>query len=86
MIVETYGLTKRYGTLTALSDVNLGIPAGSIFGLVGNNGAGKTTFLRMLTGELVPTEGSFKMLGATEESEINKVRCRSGSIIEGPAF
>ena len=86
MIVETYGLTKRYGTLTALSDVNLGIPAGSIFGLVGNNGAGKTTFLRMLTGELVPTEGSFKMLGATEESEINKVRCRTGSIIEGPAF
>ena len=86
MIVETYGLTKRYGTLTALSHVNLGIPAGSIFGLVGNNGAGKTTFLRMLTGELVPTEGSFKMLGATEESEINKVRCRTGSIIEGPAF
>ena len=51
MIVQTYGLTKKYGEITALSDASISVPKGAIVGLVGNNGAGKTTFLKILTGE-----------------------------------
>lgn len=86
MIVQTYGLTKKYGNTTALSDAYLEIPKGAIYGLVGNNGAGKTTFLKILTGEIVPTEGRFQMLGAETEADYSKVRKRTGAIIEGPAF
>lgn len=86
MIVQTYGLTKKYGNMTALSDAYLEIPKGAVYGLVGNNGAGKTTFLKLLTGEIVPTAGRFQMLGAETEAEFCKVRRRIGAIIEGPAF
>lgn len=86
MIVQTNGLTKEYKKTTALSDANISVPKGSILGLVGNNGAGKTTFLKILTGEIQPTQGSFQMLGAENENGYSKARRRTGAIIEGPAF
>jgi len=86
IIVQTYDLTKKYGNMTALSNANISIPKGAIYGLVGNNGAGKTTFLKMLTGEITPSSGSFCMMGADTERGYAKVRKRTGSIIEGPAF
>jgi len=55
--VETHGLTKRYGRVTALSDCTLGAAGGEVFGLLGPNGAGKTTLLRILLGFLRPTAG-----------------------------
>ncbi len=86
MIVQSYGLTKKYGNMTALSDASIKVPRGAIYGLVGNNGAGKTTFLKLLTGEIASTEGRFELLGAETELEYAKVRRRIGAIIEGPAF
>jgi ABC-2 type transport system ATP-binding protein len=62
MIVTT-GLTKRFGSLTAVDCLALSIPQGELFGLVGSDGAGKTTTLRMLTGVLDATEGSATVLG-----------------------
>jgi ABC-type branched-subunit amino acid transport system ATPase component len=47
-IIETRGLTKRFGSRTAVSDLNLTVPAGTAFGFLGHNGAGKTTVIRML--------------------------------------
>lgn len=57
LAIETRGLTRRYGSLTAVDDLNLQVPAGAIFGLIGPNGAGKTTTLRMLAGLQEPSAG-----------------------------
>lgn len=49
-MIKTYNLTKQFEDFTALSDVSCSIPKGCIYGMVGSNGAGKSTFLRLLTG------------------------------------
>ncbi len=86
MVVQSMGLTKRYEKVTALSDVGISVPKGAIYGLVGNNGAGKSTFLKVLAGEIEADAGSFEMLGAKTEHDYAAVRRRTGVIIEGPAF
>ena len=58
MLVETHGLTKIYGSFTALADFTFGVARGEVFGLLGPNGAGKTTLLRLLLGFLRPTRGT----------------------------
>lgn len=63
MLVQTHGLTKRYGSFSALADVSLNVERGEIFGLLGPNGAGKTTLLRLLMGFLRPTSGSASIAG-----------------------
>jgi ABC-2 type transport system ATP-binding protein len=61
VIVTTSGLTKRYGTHTALDGVDLAVPDGSVYGLVGPNGAGKTTLLGLLSGLRRPTAGELRI-------------------------
>ena len=61
--IECRGLSKTYGAITALRDLDLVVPAGSIFGLLGPNGAGKTTLLRLLTGLRRPTSGDARIEG-----------------------
>jgi len=58
VLIETHGLTKRYGTVAALEDCTLGVRRGEVYGLLGPNGAGKTTLLRLLLGFLTPTSGA----------------------------
>ncbi|MCA9084937.1 MAG: ABC transporter ATP-binding protein [Planctomycetaceae bacterium] len=62
-IVEVQSLCRRFGKKTALDDVSLSIPAGTVFGLVGENGAGKTTLLKHLLGLLKPTSGTVRVFG-----------------------
>jgi len=62
-IIETKKLTKKFGTLTAVESLNLKIEKGEIFGLIGPNGSGKTTTIKMLCGLLLPTSGTAYVLG-----------------------
>ena len=81
-VVQVSNLTHDYGTVVALKDLDLAIPPG-ITGLVGANGAGKTTMLRILLGLLHPTSGNATVLGHDSENEPLAVRSRVGYMPEG---
>jgi ABC-2 type transport system ATP-binding protein len=76
--IETKHLTRRFGKLTAVHDLDLQIPAGSIFGLIGPNGAGKTTTLRMLSGLLDPSAGEIWVNGQSTARGWQQVRQHIG--------
>ena len=61
--IETTALTKRYGSTTAVDQLNLSVPDGTVYGFLGPNGAGKTTTMRILTGLTTPTSGSATVAG-----------------------
>ena len=76
VIIKTEGLTKQYGSKTAVSDLNLCISQGEVFGLLGPNGAGKTTTTLMLLGLTEPTEGTAYIDGKNctrEAIEVKKI-------------
>jgi ABC-2 type transport system ATP-binding protein len=77
-IIETRNLTRRFGALTAVDHLNLTVAAGEIFGLVGPDGAGKTTTLRMLCGLIGATEGSARIAGHDVAREPRAVKDRIG--------
>ena len=79
-ILEVRNLTKKYGDLTAVNDVNLAIQKGEIFGLLGPNGAGKTTTISMITGLLKPTSGSIMVDGLDLKTKPNAVKARLGLV------
>ncbi|MGH2719312.1 MAG: ATP-binding cassette domain-containing protein, partial [Actinomycetota bacterium] len=60
-ILRSTGLTKRYGTTAALDEIDLEVPAGSVYGLVGPNGAGKTTLLSIVAGLRAQTSGTVQL-------------------------
>ena len=62
-MIEIRNLTKKFGSLAAVDDISLTIPAGQFFGFLGPNGAGKTTTIKMMTGLFTPTSGSIKING-----------------------
>ena len=68
-VLEATGLTKRFGTFTALRDCDLSLPAHKVIGLVGPNGAGKTTLLQLASGLLYPTTGSISVLGRSPRNQ-----------------
>ena len=75
-MIRTDKATKRFGSLLAVDHVDTEIHNGSVFGLIGSNGAGKSTFLRMLAGILAPDEGSIQIDGADVfENAALKQRC-----------
>ncbi len=76
--IETIGLTKHYGPVRALCDLNLAVPAGSLFGFLGPNGAGKTTTLRLLLDLIRPTAGRATVLGLDARRDSVRIRSRVG--------
>ena len=77
-IISIRNLTRRFGALTAVDRLNLEIPRGEIFGLVGPDGAGKTTTLRLLCGLLDPTEGQVLVADHDVSRDLNAVKDRIG--------
>src|SRR6185436_1381193 len=72
--IDAKGLTRRFGTFTAVDRVTLSIERGEIFGFLGSNGCGKSTTMKMLTGLLPPTEGTAKLFGSSVEAGSMEVR------------
>lgn len=85
-IIETKNLTKSYADFTAVSDVNLHIPKGSVYGFLGPNGAGKSTTMKMFLGLTRPTGGSFTIDGKRYPENRVEILKEVGSFIEAPAF
>jgi ABC-2 type transport system ATP-binding protein len=83
-IIQTHNLTKKFGKLTAVDNLNLSIEEGEIFGLLGPNGAGKTTAILMLTTVLRPTEGTATVAGFDVKKSPNKAREMIGVCFQEP--
>ena len=84
-ILETKGLTKIYGKQAAVNEVNLHIREGQIYGLIGRNGAGKTTIMRMISGLSTPTRGDYSLFGKTGYEKGRMLR-NVGVLIESPGI
>jgi len=80
--IEAKGLTRRFGKHIALDRLDLEIEPGEAFGLLGANGAGKTTFIRLATGFLIPSAGSLTVDGLSPAREFKAVRRRLGFVAE----
>ena len=79
-VLEVADLSKAYGDVTAVDHVSLSVDEGALFGLLGPNGSGKTTMIKVLTGQIRPTGGSARVPGLDAEREGLKVRERVGTI------
>ena len=79
-------LSKHYGPARAVDQVDLTVHQGDIYGLVGRNGAGKTTIIRMAAGQTPPTGGEVALFGETTSHGLHKARARTGAMIEVPSF
>jgi ABC-2 type transport system ATP-binding protein len=84
--IATEKLTRRFGDLTAVQDVNLRVVPGQFFGFLGPNGAGKSTTIKMLTGLLAPTSGRIEILGLDFAREMVRVKRQIGVVPEGLAL
>jgi len=85
-IIEISGLTKKFGSLTAVDNLDLKVYKGDIFGFLGPNGAGKSTTIRMLLSLIKPTSGSIKIFGLSVKHDHKKIMRRIGAIVEKPDF
>ncbi len=84
-LLTTNSLTKQYGRHKAVNAVNIHIRQGDIYGLIGRNGAGKTTILKMISGLAAPTEGDFSLFGKTGR-DAYEYMSRIGTLIEAPGI
>ena len=84
VLLSANSLTKRFKQRTVLDHVDLTLERGHIYGLVGNNGAGKTTFMRIIMGLCFPTSGTISLFGQTGRRALEKQRKRIGALIEQP--
>ena len=86
LVIETKRLTKIYGEQTAVNAVDLHVKKGRIFGLLGRNGAGKTTIMRMILGLATITSGEVDVFGRNIKGNEKRIYPRIGAIIETPGF
>ena len=86
IILQTNGITVKYGDFLALDNVSISIKEKHIYGFIGENGAGKTTLMRVITGLSYPTSGEVTLFGKNTQADILKMRRRVGSTIEAPTL
>jgi ABC-2 type transport system ATP-binding protein len=86
IILRTVGLTKRFGALEAVKNLNIEVYRGEVFGFLGPNGAGKSTTVGMILGLVAPTSGSIELFGHNLKDNPWSALRRIGAVIEEPAF
>ena len=84
-VFEAINITKKYRNTLALNQVSMSVMQGDIYGFIGENGAGKTTMIRLLTGLAEPTTGKIALFGESNK-KLAKQRERIGCIIESPSL
>lgn len=85
-MIETRGLTRRFGSQLAVDDLNLLVPAAGVYGFLGPNGAGKTTAIRMLLGLIRPNAGEVRLFGQSLNGNHLSVMRRVGALVEAPSL
>lgn len=83
-ILKVNGLTKKYGSKTALNNVAFNVERGKIYGFIGENGAGKTTTIRAITGLSEAPSGTVELFGASDKKGLTKARRKMGYLVEHP--
>jgi ABC-2 type transport system ATP-binding protein len=81
-IIHTEHLSRSFGSVKAVDDLSLDVPAGIVFGFLGPNGAGKTTTIHLLLGLLEPTQGKALVMGFDTRSQAGDIRVHTGSLLE----
>jgi len=85
-ILQTFGLTRRFGPLVAVDQIDLHVPQGSVYSFLGPNGAGKTTTIRLLLGLIRPHSGKVMAFGSSLDKERQSILRRVGSLVETPSL
>src|SRR5262245_14642280 len=85
-VVQVDGITKRFGSQFALNRVSFQVPAGVVFALLGENGAGKSTCIRTLLGLTAPDAGQAQILGLDSQQQSHEIRRRVGYVAERPTL
>jgi ABC-2 type transport system ATP-binding protein len=86
MVIEIKSLSKSFGDISVVKNINMNVPKGCVYGFLGANGAGKTTIFKILTGLITPTNGTVEVLGFDITRDREKILCEIGSLIEAPVF
>ncbi len=82
--IELFNLTKKFGRLTAVNNINMSVKSGEIFGFLGPNGAGKTTTIKLITGLLQPTAGTAKVMGSDIGENPIEAKSKIGFVPDEP--
>ena len=85
-LIETRGLTRRFGARIAVDELNLSVPAAGVYGFLGPNGAGKTTAIRMLLGLIRPNTGEVRLFGVPVADNRASLMRRVGALVESPSL
>ena len=86
VVVRTEHLTKHYGKLVAVDDLNLEVHRGEVFGFLGPNGAGKSTTMSMMLGLIAPTSGNIEVFGLSVKNNLADILGKTGAVMESPGF
>ena len=86
LAITTFRLTRRFGDLTAVADLDLQVPGGSVYGFLGPNGAGKTTTIRLLLGLIRPNAGEVRLFGQSLRDGRMTLLRRVGALVETPSL
>src|SRR5262249_46856619 len=85
-VIQLERLRKEFGTLVAVNDLTLEVPAGRIYGLLGHNGAGKSTAIGMMLGQVWPTKGHIRICGYDVTNQRRQALQKVGAIFQTPSF
>jgi len=86
VVVRTEHLTKHYGKLVAVDDLNLEVHRGQVFGFLGPNGSGKSTTMCMMLGLIAPTSGNIEIFGLSVKNNLADILGKTGAVMESPGF